>query len=374
MTVKVTQITLQAMTTPADGDLVQVSQVFVEVLADIAGEPPVLSPFAEQDVMGFSPGGLDVWYVMPSLSSSQVVTLRTNVIIGSVLVGEEAVPIPGDTGSLVQVENRSGACWIVYRRTPGDEIVEERKVAGIDLTVPVKVRINYHENHITVYLNGRWGHTYSNFQFTYPSILNIYLKSSANKTLTDIVITELHDWRHAIFTETEADGASILGSIIQERPIEMYVLSDGTCVFFYNVDPAPTALGSVVRSFDETDQYNDYAASDFILYYRDVATKVDTGYLDQAGFITKILRLSGLDNGAEFAGGIIARRMREREQSYGIVMRPDLRVEAGDVISLSVTESGTGAVTNKNIFVEQAAISLVSGNATMTLKGRLHAP
>lgn len=375
MTVKVTQLTLTAMIVPEPDDYdIEISNVFLEVLGDAPPyDPGSQTEFGPQDSVGISPGGLDVHFEVPTIDTGEWVALGTNVAIYDGT--EDTGPIELiDPDSRIRIENRSGDCWINYQRYPSELPAEERKVEWVDLTKALKVRINYHENHVTVYFNGAWAHTYSTNAIIYPDDLELYLISSEGKTLSDVRVTELHDWRHGVFTETEADGASILQTIIQERPVEIYANADGTLDFYYNVDPDPQTIYGIIRRFKRIDRYNPQAASDLILYYRDVATYVDTGYLDDSGFITKILRLPGLDNGAKFAAKITARRMREREDAFEIFLRPDFSLEGGDVVNLVVTESGNGTEHDYDIFLENVSFTVKDGQALMVLSGRKHEP
>lgn len=307
-------------------------------------------------------GALDLRFTTPA-SSFNTIRIRTNI------KHDET-----DTYSFITVTASSGNWLIDFHR------LEEGSSLGSTKTLDVSQspshtndwRFYWHNNYISVYIDDKWVYTFATEELVYPASLSVYIYCDQSVSLTDVKVVELHDWRQAVYTETDVNGLSLVSSIIQERPIEMYVDSDGKLRFHYNIDPTPVSFGSKIRSFDEEKAIRDQGGSDFIVYYKDVTTIVDTDFLEDYGFMTRVLRLSNLDTGADFAAETIAKRTRERQTMYRITCRPDLRVEPGDVITVIFTESGTARSTNVTLFVEQVSLSIRSGEYVQVINARIH--
>jgi hypothetical protein len=321
--------------------------------------PPDTSAFGQ-----ITTGALDLRFTTPNQDAPAWSTfrVRTNILYD-----------PEDTYGYVSITISGGALYLHFHRLDGGADLASTKLLDVSqYAYAHDWRIYWHNNFISVYIDKEWVYTMMAEEITYPDspIVDFYCDQS--KSITDITLVELHDWRQAVYTEADVNGLSLISSIIQERPIEMYVDSNGKLRFHYNIDPSAISFGGFIRSMDEIKAIRDAGGSDFIVYYKDVVTIVDLDFLEDFGFMTRVLRLSNLDTGADFAAKIISKRTRERQTVNRIRARADYRIEPGDVISISITESGTGRVTSANLFCEAVSIQLRAGEITQVIHARLH--
>jgi hypothetical protein len=85
-----------------------------------------------------------------------------------------------------------------------------------------------------------------------------------------------------------------------------------------------------------------------------------------------VYRFPSLTVGAVRAATIMMQRMLESAIQHKLLIRPDLRIEVGDVLDVDFTASGTQTQINVGVIVE--SISMIyeaqSGNSYMDVTGR----
>ena len=314
------------------------------------------------------PGGYDVWFELPALTASQWLAIyASDLYIGA--TGTENL----DIGF-----RNNGGTLEVYAYPDQDVYDPVYVETSLSPTVSHSIRVLFHEEFISVYADNIWLHT-----FAYPEDdlrwpddeLDMYMYSSAAKTVTTCTVVELFDWREAIYVESEISAQSAIGSVIQERPVEIFPTSEGGLSFSYNLKrdtiTYTTAITKVIfRRHEEKDQGNKEAGSDAIVYYRHIDFVTDNSFADDQGFLTRVLKLSTLDTGAARAAQILLEKANEHQYMHTIQMRPDMRIEYGDILSFTYTLTGTGTSIQRDVIVEGITIAITEGASEMTITAR----
>lgn len=316
------------------------------------------------------PGGYDVWYELPSLSSGQwVAVYASDLYIYDGTAQTENI----DIGF-----RNNGGTLEVYAY-PDQDIYDPIYVeTSLSPGVAHSVRVLFHQNFISVYADNIWLHTfaYNEDHLHWPDDeLDMYMYASTSKTVDSVTVVELFDWREAIYVESELSAQSAIGSVIQERPVEVFPTSDGGLSFSYNlkrdtITYSTTNTKVMFRRHEETDQGNREAGSDAIVYYADVGFATDNSFADDQGFLTRVLKLSTLDTGAKEAAIILLEKANEHQYMHSIEMRPDMRIEYGDVLSFTYTLSGTATSIQRDVIVESISLTIQEGASRMTISAR----
>lgn len=303
--------------------------------------------------------GLDAYFTA-NLSSGQYIELESDNTI-----------FVGDNKSAVRITCVSGDTYtasLISR--PSNTVVNsfEYTLAGSG-----RYRILYHESFATVYVNDRWLFTYCPASIEYPITMQINLKTSTSIVVTDIVLTELCDWREAIYIDFETDSKSAVGSIIQERPVEIYAQPDGSVSYWYI--PTRSQIDQIadhIASHGYTDTIPKNSSSDAIVYYENVGTINNSTYASQYGFTTRVYRMPNLSNGALRAAKIIQQRELEGAKMHSLTIRPDIRIQLGDILHVVYTAAGSGRSQSFDIVVTEIGMSISGEGArhSMSIQGR----
>jgi hypothetical protein len=316
------------------------------------------------------PGGFDIHFTLPSLSSGQWIAIyASNMKIGATVNNEQL-----DIGF-----KNNGGTFQVFAQ-PQDSLYPEDYVdTSLDPSIAHEVRILFHEEFISVYVDDFWVHT-----FAYPEAdlhwpqkaLQIWIYASTSKTIPAVRVVELFDWREAIYVESEMSAQSALGSVIQERPIEIFPTVSGGLSFSYNLKKdivdytTPAITKRTFRQHERAIQNNRDAGSDAIVYFADVTFVNDLDFADSDGFLTRVLKLSSLDTGAKRAGQILLEKANERQYAHTLIIRPDARIEYGDIIDFVYILPGTLTEIAYQVIVEANSFQIAEGQSQMSLFGR----
>jgi hypothetical protein len=231
------------------------------------------------------------------------------------------------------------------------------------------------KNNIGLYQNGQWVTTIATDKIVYEKDLVLQVSRTGGAiTLSDIKVSDLGDWREAIYIDMETDGMSAISSVIQERPIEMVAKSDGSLDIWY--EPNRDTIEAIRRPkvHDYTYSIPSDGASDAIINGpEEVKTMRNAGFARELGFATRVMRMPDLDTGAMRAAYIILQRKLESFHRHSITTRPDLALEVGDIYSFSYIASGTERIETRDIIVESISLDfsmLRKINSNMTISGR----
>jgi hypothetical protein len=239
---------------------------------------------------------------------------------------------PADSQTKVTLTNTGGQNYsLVYSSEPSSTVIETFK-----FTHPTDghhFRVLYHDNFISVYMDGKWIHTFGAPEFVYDISNDVYL--GGNFTATNIRLKDLCDWREAVYIDLETDAMSAISSVIQERPIETIWRANGGTAYWYDIIRDTIAQVILPKSHDWTETTPKNGASDAIVYgYKDVKCLQYQPYHENYGFATKVMRFPNLKTGALRAAREVLEREFESRIKHTVKIRPDLRLEVGDILDV----------------------------------------
>ncbi len=313
--------------------------------------------------MSIEKGGFDLHFNIPDLASDSYIEIRTNVNITSgSTVSDTIIRMANseDAGKYVAVYDENHTLW------------EKYCFSGID---PRKIRYCMHNEFLSVYVNESWLHTFYFQNVNYPEYEDFelsILSSGSSIVATDIVITDLYDWREAIFIDLDTAGANAISSVIQQRPVEIRPTHLGEVRFQYSADDKRDIVDVyqklVVSSVKQKD--DSMVISDAIVYGPEVEVLTSEDSASKHGFITKIIRVPELDTGARRAAKEIMKRAEQQSVMYTLTIRSDLRIEIGDIVQCTYHLSGTNTEVVISCIIESIQISVKNAIFSMVLTGR----
>lgn len=313
-------------------------------------------------------GGYDVKFRIPPLSGSQWIGLYGgNMYIGS-----------ASNKLTIKIANAGG--YLSFKSEPdtgsAGKITFESKIPS---HLTHDVRIVFHDLYCSVYVEATWVATfaYPDNSIIWPPVnsVSLYMVASESLTVSNILISELFDWREAIWIESELSAGNAFGSVIQERPIEIYPTTNGGLSFSYNlrrdtITYNATVSKKIIRKHRRTHSTSGASGSDAIVYSYDVGFVNNIAFANSEGFMTRVLKLSNLDTGAITAGRIMLEKALEKEKTHQLELRPDIRIEPGDILDFTYTLSGTGTSINYSIIIEGISLGIRDGELIMNVQGR----
>jgi hypothetical protein len=314
-------------------------------------------------------GGCDIQFNLSSFPVRTGVELFTNISIQTDTVSP-ATSYPEN--SLLIVRRNDGVD--LYIGTAKDNYQE-----GIfhPCVAVNKVRVLFHNEFCTVYIDDMWGYTFSFAYIKYPETLSAQMAyydgtelQIGTLAVSNVKIKELCDWRDAIYIDLETNAANAIQSIIQQRPVEIIPRSDGSIDFFYEPNTRPEVQLTNIRKHTRTQDDSKSACSDAIVYYSDVAVISDEATLEDVGFITRMIRVPELDSGALKAAKVIQKKARQSMYKHHTEGRINLALEIDDVATSSYTPANEHQSRVSSFIVESIQLDLASDNTTMTVEGR----
>ena len=311
-------------------------------------------------------GGYDLSFDLPVLSTGEFVAIQSNVSINeSDLVGSIIKLSKTDDGMCAEAITAGG---ITIDRTQ------------LDWGQPYCARITFHDCFCTIQLDDQWFWTFGFAFIQYPVDADIKTRAGSiilsmfgteGKTVTNIEITELYDWREAIWIDMETTSMNAISSVVQERPVEIIGKSTGEIVFYYTPDLDSTVVQDVefVRDDELDDEDNSGLASDAIVYYLWQTVTNSRVVAQEYGFITRVFRMPNLTSGAKKATQVAIRKAYQSTKRHSSILRFYPQVEVGDVVGLKYDLPGTGESIRKEVIVE-SLISSIGPQVGLQITGR----
>lgn len=280
-----------------------------------------------------------------------------------------------ETGHRIGVR-RSGSTYYICALNDALSVMEEISVGSS----PGIFRFILNGDHCTVLEGGAWAHT---FFFTddggsRSSTVAFAAPAGYNPTIRFVKSIELFAEREAVIFAMSATPQSALNDVIQERPILYIPKSDGSLLLSYYNDICPvygptayavsavTVLGQITSKRTEKE-----SASDLIAHYSE-GMKLYTNilHLQNRGFKTSIVSVPNIgEDEIDFQMALKMKTDWESKEFYQISMRPDYRIEPGDLIDFSFTLSGTGTVIDLgDIYVQDVSISAAQNIMQLTCR------
>jgi hypothetical protein len=193
---------------------------------------------------------------------------------------------------------------------------------------------------------------------------------SSTVAITNVRLKELADWREAIFIDMETTSQNALGSVVLQRPVEIYPTYLGDLRFVY--DPVRSSYRlPQVRNKSYTKQDTMSSASDAIVYFTNAAVVFHENFAKNVGFVTRMYRFPDLDNGAIHAAHVQLNKAYEQRKSHRVNSRYNPRYEIGDIATVQYTASGTRKAFDVDVIIESISeITIGPGKNSMTVQGR----
>lgn len=311
------------------------------------------------------PGGFDIRFTIPVLSSGHNIELyASNLFLNET-----------ETISL-KIANSSGTLQIVS--DPSGATASETIETNFSVYKTHKVKVYFHGEFLSVYIDDRMvvAFAYGEDNLTWPADqVTLYMKASSNYTITDVLVTELFDWREAIYVESELSASSAISSVIQERPIEIFSNQYGGLSFSYNMEKDTISYivpisKKILYSHHITDSISKNAGSDAIVYFSDIAFVSDPIFAKDEGFLTRVLKMASLETGAASAAIMVLKRTREAQKTHNLVLRPDVRLMPGDRLEFDYLMPDTDEMKEYAVIIESITIEVLEGKYRMALTGR----
>jgi hypothetical protein len=367
-------------------DMVSMLCKSASVQAEFPGDTIIPGPLAlsttPQELITsdpYLPGGFDVAFTIPALDDGDWIALYSDELFIGDPVGEEKI----DVG----IKNNGGVLQVFS--SPQDAVEDDEYINTLfAVDKAYDVRVLFHSVYCSIYLDGVWAHTFSYAEvddacknctekiITWPDQqITLYLHSNdTGYSATDILVTELFDWREAIYVESETNAASALQSVIQERPIENSPTIDGGVSFSYflirdDIEYLPTDSRNLINRHVADKGTMSEAGSDAIVIYTDVEFAEFSKFADTEGFLTRVLKLSNLETGARKTAIIMLQKAWEHQFGHSIQMMPDVRFQIGDRFIFAYRLSGTGRYEQHTCIVEDLNMMLSEGSYEMGISG-----
>lgn len=319
------------------------------------------------------PGGFDLYFKMPQISDGHsVIVYGDNIFINDADGEETANKLE------ISIKRSGGVLQVESLPTGGTDMDDMTINTDVAQAGSHDVRILFHGEFCSVYLDRASVATfaYGEDALTWPdTAVDLYMKCSATYTIEEILVNELFDWREAIYVESELTAASALGSVIQERPIEMAPTSLGGLSFSYNIvrdtlTYSNAQTKNTFRAHNRVDRTVGDAGSDAIVYFADIDFVSHQAFADEEGFLTRVFKLTTLDTGANTAAQILLDKAYAGQFQHNITMRPDPRVEIGDRMEIHYLVPGTATQRDYALIVESISIGMDEGRYMMSVSGR----
>jgi len=316
--------------------------------------------------------GFDIHFVIDPMTNGDYVQIQSDTQIrGS----------SSTTSSIKILSSGSGSYRLNFMA--GSTVIDAYKFSLPDLAH--RTRVLYHDNFATIYMDDKWIYTFgiSGVKdpddpihdipgIAYSDVMGVRILTNHNGLhLHDVRVTELFDWREAVYIDLDTDGMGAISSVIQQRPIEIIVKANGAVNYAYDpIRQTVVQVPSNVREHTWTEAFPKGSASDAIVYYVDAKTVQDAEYAKRFGLSTKVFRMPDLWTGAVKAAKIAMRRMLEQYRMHTLNIRPDVRLEVGDILSVSYEASGTKTQWSVDIVAEQVSTTHNADLTNMRVIGR----
>lgn len=308
--------------------------------------------------LDFGSGGFDLRMVIPATSAGQWVRITPNSAFLEADKGET-----DQSGTLEIRRTSTGVQLSTMDKDLNDIEVYEEEMSAVTLNA----RVVMHNRYISVMINGRWIHTFWLAYVFHEQEISVELTSSG-LTVSDLLYTELSDWREAVWIDMEMTAANAIGAVIHQKPIDIFPIYTGEVCFTYEFERDQISA-SHIHKVSTKYENNTKACSDAIVYHTNVGVSIDEDLLRMRGFVTRMLRLPDLDHGAMVAARGIQERGREKLKMHSIEARLVPHLEMGDICAYETAVSGTGRALSGEFIVESYGIS-ISKEAKVTISGR----
>jgi len=313
-------------------------------------------------------GGFDLSFDLPILATGEYIGIGSNVAINACDL----------TGNTISIYKTAGGLDVKAACNNGVVVDEISQTWGI----PTHVRMTFHDCFCTLQIDDQWFWTFGFAYIKYPPApssgsqtgnIQLSIFGTDQKIVSNIEITELYDWREAIWIDMETTSMNAMSSVIQERPVEIIGNYLGEIVFYYTPDPANMAPIEVgyVKEDDVDEEDNQGLASDAIVYYLWQCVTNNRKVAQDYGFITRVFRMPDLTTGAKKAAQVAIRKAYQSTREHTTTLRFYPQIEIGDLVRIKYGLPGLGqAELTYDVIVETLVPNVASTRSTLRITGR----
>ena len=309
----------------------------------------------------FGVGGFDLQFHCASLTTGQSLYVCSEIAI----TASDALD-PSTAKSYLRISAGSDGEYSFSMLDKSSAVIETYTHILTNLGL---VRVVFHNEFCTVYVDGYWVHTFGFTKVYHPDDPEVGLKASGEITVTQIRLKELSDWREAIWVDLETSTQNAISTAILQRPVNIYPNYKGEIVFEYSPLRDQVDL-EFVHIHEINHQESMQAASDAIVYFTRTGVVTDKIFARQVGFVTRFYRLPDLDNGAIAAARKIMDRERQSRKVHSSKGRLNPVLAIGDIAVINQNLSATGTLLSESFIVEDINLRLALGAFEMTVQGR----
>lgn len=304
-------------------------------------------------------GGYDLQFTIASLASGQELRVFSNSAFVS---GDFA---DANRRAYVGIKNNAGA-YELYLRDTALTALEFFPMTQTSLGV---VRVIAHNEFVSVYVDRVWVHTWALSYIYHPENISVgIILSTGTATVISTLLRELSDWRENVWVEIDSTSANAISSIVNQRPVDIWSDYRGYVNYAYEYSRSTFDMEFVYRHVIDREDTN--GSSDGLLYGDAAAPVVDTSFMGDYGFVTRVYRLPDVESGPIRAIKHFQELGRQRTKKHSIDSRIFPSVEIGDIVSVAKTLSGTGTAFSEDAIVEDLRISISAGQNRMAITGR----
>lgn len=318
-------------------------------------------------IYDFGVGGYDLEFYCYELSDGQSISVVSDIGITTL----DCFEISTAKNSIVFLRDDTtySENVLVISLLDRSDLLLERYIFETQTDLLGVIRIIFHNEFITVYINNNWIHTFAVDTVYHPEEPKIWLNCNTGTVeISDVRLKELADWREAIYVDLETTGQNAISSVVLQRPVEITPNSRGNLVFQYGAEREQVEL-DFVTFLAVSESEPSFGCSDALVQFTKAAAVNDIEYAKDVGFVTRLLNFSDLDNGAIAATRIVQRKGREQRYQFDIVGRFHPSLELGDVAKISKV-TGNNVALDYLITIESVNINQLKATFTMTAKGR----
>jgi len=261
--------------------------------------------------------------------------------------------------------------FFVITRYCGTEILEISDFGPFENISAIVLRAYIYDEFASFYINEKWIYSGGVANVDYPDPIEVDIVADGATMFFDRVERfEIPDHREAIYVDLETSAENALGSVIQQRPIEMFTDTGRTLSFTYALLRDEIYAHHIERA-NETREDPPQMSSDGLVYYADVGITMDTKTAEDVGLITRMYRLSELETGAIRGAKMLQDKSRQRRNMMDISARLDPRLEVGDIYHIDVIVTSTNRHIIKDVIIENITLSATEKRYSMNLTGRV---
>lgn len=266
--------------------------------------------------------------------------------------------------------NVDGGISVLSGVHSGETAIDEQEYSFGGMTPgAVSARLFLFNDYFAVTFNGVSVYTISFAEIEYAADYVTAGVESTHTISANVLRRELYDGREAIYGDYESNGASMISSVIQSRPVEIYPWTDDAIIATMSF-VGDTITPKFIKGITISEKPSQILASDSIVYFENVLVFISRKVLEAYGFITRMLRLSELSTNIAVTTSVIQERAMSESKPISVQCRFDPSVTYCDVASVYMQIPGNSTVIQRKFFITDISVNISLGIFSQSLSGR----